>query len=73
MDPYFSKESNINLKLKRNFVKFNKINKKFDIILISVGHKYFKKLGIRILKLTSSGRIFDLKSIFKIDNTSFRL
>ncbi len=75
VDPYFSKESNINLKLKRNFVKFNKINKKFDIILISVGHKYFKKLGIRILKkkLTSSGKIFDLKSIFKKNNTSFRL
>ena len=75
VDPYFSKELKINPKLKKNFSKFQHIHKKFDIILVSVGHKYFKQLGIRKLKnkLSSKGKIFDLKSIFNKKNTSFRL
>ena len=75
VDPYFSKELKIKPKLKKNFSKFQHIHKKFDIILVSVGHKYFKQLGIRKLKnkLSSKGKIFDLKSIFNKKNTSFRL
>jgi UDP-N-acetyl-D-galactosamine dehydrogenase len=75
VDPYYSNNINIDSSFKKNFCKFQHLDKKFDIILISVGHKYFKKLGIKKLKskLKTKGKIFDLKSIFKKNNTSFRL
>ncbi len=75
VDPYYSNNININSSFKKNFYKFQHLDKKFDIILISVGHQYFKKLGIKKLKskLKTKGKIFDLKSIFKKNNTSFRL
>ena len=75
VDPYYSNNININSSFKKNFCKFQNLDKKFDIILISVGHQYFKKLGVKKLKskLSTKGKIFDLKSIFKKNNTSFRL
>ena len=74
-DPYFTFNSKIKLDFKERFFKFEEINDKFDIILVAIGHDRFKSIGIKKLKkmLNTNGKIFDLKSIYKKEETFFRL
>ena len=74
-DPYFDYNSKLKLDFKENFLKFRDINDKFDIILVAIGHDKFKRIGIKKLKkmLSANGKIFDLKSIYKKEETYFRL
>ena len=74
-DPYFDYNSNLKLDFKEKFLKFGDINDKFDIILVAIGHNKFKRIGIKKLQkmLSANGKIFDLKSIFKKEETFFRL
>ncbi len=73
-DPYI----NLAKSKKINDVSFiqNLKKVKYDIVLIAVGHDYFKKLGIKkirsILKNNNS-IIFDLKYLFKIKDTDLQL
>jgi UDP-N-acetyl-D-galactosamine dehydrogenase len=66
------------LEIKKIYKKslLNKINSKFyDVIIVSVAHDQFKKMGID--KIASFGKkgcfIYDLKHIFPSNKTSFRL
>ena len=44
--------------------------KKFDSVLVAVGHNYFKKMGIKkITKFSKFNIVFDLKNIFNYKNT----
>ena len=44
--------------------------KKFDSVLVAVGHNYFKKMGIKkITKFSKYSIVFDLKNIFNYKNT----
>jgi UDP-N-acetyl-D-galactosamine dehydrogenase len=54
------------IKLKKNI---------YDVILILVNHKFFKKIGLKnILKSSKSNSvIFDLKNIFNSNQTDFKL
>ena len=74
-DPYFDYNSKLKLDFKENFLKLRDINDKFDIILVAIGHDKFKRIGIKKLKkmLSANGKIFDLKSIYKKEETYFRL
>ena len=73
-DPYI----NLAKSKKINDVNFiQNLNKfKYDVVLIAVGHDYFKKLGIKkirsILKNNNS-IIFDLKYLFKTKETDLQL
>ena len=75
IDPFFSKKINIKDKIKKKFCKFDQLKERFDIILITLGHDYIKKLGIRKIKskLSINGKIFDIKSVFNKNDTNFRL
>ena len=75
IDPYFSKKKNLKIKFKNHFTNFSNLKEKFDIILISVAHDYFKLIGIDRIKkkLKTDGKIFDLKSLFNKKETYFRL
>ena len=74
-DPYFTFNSKFKLDFKEKFFKLEEINDKFDIILVAIGHDKFKSIGIKKLKkmLSRNGKIFDLKSIYKKEETFFRL
>ena len=74
-DPYFTFNSNVDLDLKKRFSSFEDIKCKFDVILVATGHDKFKRIGVKKLKkmLCVNGKIFDLKSIYKKDETFFRL
>lgn len=66
-DPYYSKDK-VKRKFQKYFIDFEKLNKnKFDIVLITVGHYVYKKMGLKnINKLVNKKSIiFDVKSIFK--------
>ncbi len=73
-DPYINlaKSKKIN---DVNFIQ-NLKKLKYDVVLIAVGHDYFKKLGIKkirsILKNNNS-IIFDLKYLFKTNETDLQL
>jgi len=72
-DPYYS-----SLKDKKYNFKFDtKLNKKnfYDMIIISVPHKTYKKSGIRLINslLKKKGVIIDLKSMYKKNESDFRL
>ena len=74
-DPYYSKDVKINERIKSNFIDIKKNNEKFDIILITVAHDFFRNFGIKKIKkkLVDKGKIFDLKSLFNKKTTHFRL
>jgi len=57
-----------------NLIKKPK-QKNYDVILICVSHKIFKNLGIKKIKefAKKDSIIFDLKSIFSIEETDLRL
>lgn len=69
-DPYITSKSISQLVKKINFVTKPKKNY-YDLIVISVAHNFFKKLGIK--KINSFGKrnkiVFDIKSIFNKDLT----
>ena len=49
-DPYFSKNK-VKKNLHKYFVDFNDLRKnKFDIVLITVGHHIYKKMGFKKIK-----------------------
>ena len=52
-DPYYSNGVKIDNDIKLKFTDIKKNNEKFDIILISVAHDFFKKIGIKKLKKIS--------------------
>ena len=54
-------------KLKKNKINIKSeiTSKKFDAVLVAVGHNYFRKMGIKkINQLSKHNIIFDLKNIF---------
>ena len=57
-----------------NFVEHPKSNY-YDLCIISVGHSYFKKLGIKNIRsfLKKNGKIWDLKYLFSKEETDFRM
>jgi len=58
--------------LKMNGIKIKKElpKKKFDTVLVAVGHNYFKKMGIaKITRFSKYNIVFDLKNIFNNKNT----
>ena len=68
-DPFLKDQAKMLLKKNINFKK-NIPNKKFDIVLIAVGHNFFKNIGIKKLKkLSKYDFIFDLKNIYNDKNT----
>ena len=74
-DPWVKQLDNENCK-KISLLNLKEINKqKYDCIIISTGHNYFKKMGI--VKIKSMGKenhiIFDVKNIFNLKNHKFRL
>ena len=61
---------------KISLLNIKELNKqKYDCIIISTGHDYFKEMGI--VKIKSMGKenhiIFDVKNIFNLKNYKFRL
>ncbi|MFL2999372.1 MAG: nucleotide sugar dehydrogenase [Cytophagales bacterium] len=50
-----------------------KINSKYDIIILAVAHKIFKKINLNSLKKTNSSLIYDVKGFFDKDKVSIRL
>ena len=59
------------LKIKKNFINIDNLkNKKFDIVLILVKHKYILKLdnNFIIRLLNSNGIIYDFKNVLKLKN-----
>ena len=53
------------IKIKKKIPK-----KKFDAVLVAVGHNYFKKMGLKkITRFSKYNIIFDLKNIFNNKNT----
>lgn len=71
--------SDLNKKLFSTY-KFKEINKlkpyRYDCILISVGHKIYKKIGIKKIRRLSSNKdckIYDLKSIFSKEMVHYQL
>ncbi len=69
---------------KSDVIKKYKISKKdklktnyYNLIIIAVGHNYFKKMGIKkisgFLKKESSKKIIDVKGIFQTKHTIFKL
>ena len=59
------------LNIKKNFINFDKLkNKKFDMVLILVKHKYILKLdnNFIIRLLNSNGIIYDFKNVLKLKN-----
>ncbi len=72
-DPYYS-----SLEHNKYDFKFDlKLNKKnfYDVIIISVPHKEYKKNGIRLINslIKKEGAIIDLKSMYKKNESDFRL
>ena len=72
-DPYYS-----SLKHKKYNFQFDlKLNKKkfYDVVIISVPHRIYKKNGIRLINslVKKEGIIIDLKSIYKKNESDFRL
>jgi UDP-N-acetyl-D-glucosamine/UDP-N-acetyl-D-galactosamine dehydrogenase len=68
-DPFLLHESE---QLKMNGIKIKKKipKKKFDAVLVAVGHNYFKKMGLKkITRFSKYNIIFDLKNIFNNKNT----
>ncbi len=71
-DPYFSKNK-IKNNLHKYFINFKDLHKnKFDIVLITVGHHIYKKMGFKKIKKLAKKKsiIFDVKSIFKSKDKS---
>lgn len=66
-DPWTKKESlKKTLNKKIIFLDQLNINRKFDVIIIAVRHKIFKKIGIKKIKnlLKKDGYIYDVKNFF---------
>ncbi len=58
------------LKKKGITIKNKLPKKKFDSVLVAVGHDYFKKMGLKkITKFSKYNIVFDLKNIFDYKNT----
>jgi len=57
------------------FVNNLKSEKKYDVAIIAVGHKQFIDMGPNLIKqsIKNDGKLWDLKSIFKISDSDFRL
>ena len=72
-DPYYTFLENKKYKFKfdRNLKRKNF----YDIVIISVPHKYYKKHGIRLIEPMMKRKrvIIDLKSIYKRNDSDFRL
>ena len=66
-DPWTKKES-LKKKLNKKIIFLDQlnINNKFDVIIIAVRHKIFKKIGIKKIKnlLKKDGYIYDVKNFF---------
>ena len=59
------------LSINKNFINFDNLkNKKFDMVLILVKHKYILKLKNNFIfkLLNSNGIIYDFKNVFKLKN-----
>ena len=72
-DPWADK-----FEIKKNYnnypiLKFNK--KKYDLVIIAVGHEMFKNLGIKFIRRLCKKNhiIFDLKSLFSKEEDIIRL
>ena len=66
-DPWIKKESlKKTLNKKIIFLDQLNVNSKFDVIIIAVRHKIFKKIGIKKIKnlLKKDGYIYDVKNFF---------
>lgn len=67
-DPYLRKEIVKELKIKNH--KINLKNNNYDLIIISVDHSEFKKIGLKKIKKVGKKnvKIFDLKNLFPNNN-----
>ena len=67
-DPYLRKEIVKELKIKNH--KINLKNNNYDLIVISVDHSEFKKIGLKKIKKVGKKnvKIFDLKNLFPNNN-----
>ena len=75
-DPYLSSKNISQIKncLFRHTKFLNRF--KYDYIIITVSHNSYKRMGIKKIKNLSSKKnckLFDLKSIFKKNETNFQL
>ena len=75
-DPFVNKEElKKETKKDYNIIK-NLKPSNYDCIIIAVGHKFYKKMGINKIKKLSNKKnclFFDLKSLFKKDKVDFQL
>ncbi len=68
-DPFLNDQIN-QLNKKGILIKKKLPKRKFDSVLVAVGHNYFKKMGIKkITKFSKYNIVFDLKNIFNYKNT----
>ena len=74
-DPYVN--TNLNDEIRYKFKLQKKIQKSnYDVIIILVAHRFFKKMGIQKIKNLSNNKnclIMDIKSIFSKDKVDFQL
>ena len=72
-DPWVSKTK---IKKEHNITLLNSLEKnKFDAIIIAVAHNQFKNMGIKVIRKLGKKNclIYDLKYLFKFDQTDLRL
>ena len=72
-DPWVSKTK---IKKEYNITLLNSLEKNnFDAIIIAVAHNQFKNIGIKAIRKLGkkNSLIYDLKYIFKFDETDLRL
>ena len=65
----------LSIKLILSLLTSLNLKKKYDVAIIAVGHKQFIDMGPNLIKqsIKNDGKLWDLKSIFKISDSDFRL
>ena len=75
-DPYVKKDE-LKKKTKKDYnIITNLEPSNYDCIIIAVGHRFYKKMGINKIKKLSNKKsclFYDLKSLFKKDKVDFQL
>ena len=74
-DPYLTSMPEEETLPRINFLEELVIDSAYDAVIIAVGHSKFKEMGPTEIQklLKSNGQLWDLKSIFDINDSTFRL
>lgn len=74
-DPYIEKGASLIEYNNVQFIDEDFSDDKYDSIVVAVGHKEFIKIGATKLRklLKASGKLWDLKSVFDLQDSDFRL